>query len=170
MFATIFVFAACGEGVGAPTGQTSSPPSLTESAAPTDPLTGRWTTGEVSCDQQLAALTMAGFTAKEVKASEAGQCRYSTFEIRFLDDQLVVLEDGDVGWDGSYTVVNDQTFTAGDIGNGDYITYRFEIDGDRLTIDMTENTCPFCVDENELRGEMAAQTMIYESAPFERIG
>ena len=48
-----------------------------------------------------------------------------------------------------------------------YITYDYELDGDRLTIDMLSNEYPTS-DPAELAGEQIAQTVIYESAPFEK--
>ena len=64
--------------------------------------------------------------------------------------------------------MDDQTFEAGDEGNGYYITYRFAIDGDQLTIDMVRDDCPVCSSAADLAGEQIAQTVIYETSLFTR--
>ena len=47
------------------------------------------------------------------------------------------------------------------------VTYR--LDGDELSLDMTDDQCFEGKDEVAV-GELIAQTTIYESAPFRRIG
>jgi hypothetical protein len=91
----------------------------------------------------------------------------SQFTIRFADDRLVIFNDGVVGWDGLFQVVDEDTFEAGDSDAGFYIIYDYALDGDELTIDMVSNDYPTSSEE-ELAGELIAQTVIYESAPFVR--
>jgi hypothetical protein len=91
----------------------------------------------------------------------------SQFTIRFAGDRLVVFQGGEVGWEGLFQVVDDDTFEAGDSAAGFYITYDYELDGDELAVDMVSNEYP-TTSEEELTGEMIAQTVIYETAAFVR--
>ncbi len=165
---------------GGPQASTSSmPPSQTEessapeSGAPVSALEGSWATPETTCAEQNAALTNAGFTEADLEAggwdeATCGDMMHGTqFTVRFDGDRLVAFNDGVIGWDGLFQVVDDDTFEAGDGDAGFYITYQYEIDGDQLTIDMVSNDFPTSSEE-ELTGEMIAQTVIYESAPFVR--
>lgn len=142
------------------------------SSAADSPLIGYWTTGPTTCPQQNAALTKAGFTSAQLQrdgwdeATCGGMKAGSTFRIRLTDTSLVVYQDGKIGWDGPYRVVDSQTFYAGDTGNL-YITYGYAIAGDKLTIDMAKDDFP-SVSVAELLGERIAQTVIYETAPFTR--
>ena len=161
---------------------TSPPASAAESATspsaiaspPGDALTGTWATGETTCAQQNAAVEAAGFTTEQMTLAgwsptcAEGMTHGGQYTVRFAYGGLVIFNDGEVGWDGLYRVVDDQTFEAGDRDAGYYITYEFTIVGDQLTIDMIENTCPICSSDAELAGEQIAQTVIYETSPFTR--
>jgi hypothetical protein len=176
VIATVLLLAACSRSDGG-SDSTEAPPLGTAATSPSvdvsaDPLEGDWSTGETTCEQQESALDRAGFSSSEIRRGVGFLCQYFSFEIRFLDGQLVIFEDGEIGWDGYYTLIDENSFVATDIPGGDgYITYRFVIDGKALTVDMVKDECPSseCTNESELRGEVAAQTRIYESAPFERV-
>jgi hypothetical protein len=159
--------------------QSSVPPSDAEessapaSGAPVSALEGTWITAETTCEEQNAALTNAGFTEADLElggwdeATCGDMLHGSQFTIRFADDRLVIFNDGVVGWDGLFQVVDEDTFEAGDSDAGFYIIYDYALDGDELTIDMVSNDYPTSSEE-ELAGELIAQTVIYESAPFVR--
>lgn len=177
MLGTLLALSACsGEGNDASPAATlpvsgTSAESASPSQASADPLEGNWVLDPVVCEKSKAAIANAGYTADDIPtATGAEVCAYDVFELRFLDGQLVIVHDGDVGWDGTYSVSNDRTFTAGDTGD-EYITYRYEIDGDLLTIDMVKDDCPesVCATKADRLGENLVQTMIYETAPFERV-
>ena len=97
------------------------------------------------------------------------------FEAKRPEDgtsHLQQFADGVTGWNGSYHLVDDSTFQAGTgTASGDfigyYITYRYAIDGDQLTIDMISDDMP-STSEAELLGEQMAQTAIYETSSFTR--
>ena len=177
------VVTACGGATVSPSAVPPTPPAATATptlaptpaptAAPSVPagdvLTGTWATGETTCAQQQAAVEAAGFTAGQLTSVGWSPSCPGGYTIRFASGRLVEFStDGSVGWDGNYRIIDDDTFEAGDTVNGMYITYQYEVDGDRLTIDMVENTCPYCISEAERLGEQLAQTEIYETAPFTR--
>lgn len=149
-------------------------PTVAPTAAPTAPagdvLTGTWATGETTCAQQQAAIDAAGFTAEQLTFVRWSPHCPGGNTILFKGRRLVEFStDGSVGWDGKYRILDDDTFEAGDSpGDGYYITYQYEVDGDQLTIDMVKNTCPYCISEAERLGELLAQTEIYETSPFTR--
>jgi hypothetical protein len=91
------------------------------------------------------------------------------FDIRFSGERLVLFQDGSVGWDGIFQVVDSDTFKAGDAGGeGLYITFEYSLDGDKLAIDMVRDDYPAASPE-ELAGELIAATVINETATFTRV-
>jgi hypothetical protein len=139
-------------------------------------LDGTWSTPDVTCGQQNAALTNAGFSAAELKLGgwDRATCRAMDhgrrFQVRFIANRMIEFADGAVAWDGTYRMIDDAHFEAGDVPNvGLYIRYEFSLTGDLLVIDMTSNTMP-AANEAELLGEKIAQTVIYETSPFVRDG
>jgi hypothetical protein len=156
-----------------PTSPGSSPTATAvTSASPASVLEGTWATSETTCEQQNAALTAAGFSSADLELAEwdaatcGGMMHGSQFTIRFADERLVAFQDDVIGWDGTFRIVDSGTFEAGDQGDL-YITYEYTIDGDELVIDMVRDDYPTS-SEAELMGERIAQTVIYETAPFER--
>jgi hypothetical protein len=152
-----------------------NPYGAAPTVAPTvaqNPLIGDWTSGPTTCAQQNAALATAGFTTDQLQgdgwdAATCGRMKAgSKFELHLTDTRLVIYQDGVVGWDGKYLVVDSQTFKAGD-NRSFYITYRYAIVGGQLTIDMVEDKLP-SASGGVLLGEQIAQTVIYETAPFAR--
>jgi hypothetical protein len=154
-----------------PAAPTAAP---TASAAPASILEGTWTSGETTCEQQLAALDAAGFTAEQLEAAgwdpaTCGDLMHGTeFDVRFSGERLVVFQNGSVVWDGIFQIVDSDTFEAGDAAEGLYITYDYSIDGTELAIDMVRNDYPAASPE-ELVGEQLAQTIIYETATFTQV-
>ena len=156
----------------APTATPTVAPTLAPTAAPSlpagDVLTGTWATGETTCAQRQAAVEAAGFTAEQLTSVRWSPHCPGGWTIRFAGGRLVLLgTDGSVGWDGKYRIIDDDdTFEAGDRGRY-YITYRYAVDGDQLTIDMIRDDYP-TTSEVELLGERLAQTEIFETSPFTR--
>jgi hypothetical protein len=161
-----------------PTPSASSSLSPSPSAAP-DPIVGTWLAPGVTCAQQTAAVA-AAFTPEQMASAwsctDVNPVQYSiVFGARRAGDgfrDLLQYADGASGWYGSYRIVDDSIFQAGTGSpSGDfvgyYITYHYAIDGDRLTIDMLSDDCPFC-SPTELLGEQMTQTAIYETSPFTR--
>jgi hypothetical protein len=168
--------------VGPPTEPTaSSTPSPASSASPSgpdNPLIGTWLAPRVTCAQQIATLHAAGFTDEQIVSTgddptcaKGGTAQYSlVFEdprtnyngVRILSQYA----DGLIGWGGVYRIVDGQTFQAGDNGTF-FITYRYVIDGDQLTIDMIEDNMP-TTSQVDLLSDQLTQTEIYETSPFTR--
>lgn len=163
---------------------TSPTPSASSSLLPwppseSNPLLGTWLAPDVTCAQQTAAVA-AAFTPEQMavawSCTDVNPVQYSiVFGARRTGDgfhDLLQYANGAHGWYGSYQIVDDSTFQAGTGSpSGDfvgyYITYHYVIDGDKLTIDMLSDECPFC-SPDELLGEQIAQTAIYETSPFTR--
>lgn len=175
LVAVACIAAACtGPQGSAGSGQPSVPAaSVGASEASASALEGTWTTPETTCDEQNAALTRAEFSSADLElagwdeATCGGMMHGNRFSLRFAGDRLVVLQDDEVGWDGLFRVVDADTFEAGDGDAGFYIEYAYELDGDELTIDMVRNDYSTSSEE-ELTGELLAQTVIYETTPFLR--
>lgn len=143
----------------------------TASADAENPLEGTWTaviTPELERQAAVAAGIEPELTSNEEQFGGAGPI---TVVLTFEDGQMIhtAAPEGvepEVGWSGVYEIVDDDTFVAGDTGNL-YIEYTYAVDGDQLFIDMVRNDYP-TVSQEELAGEIYAQTVIYESAPFTR--
>jgi len=157
---------------------TSPTPSASSSLSPSpaseiNPLVGTWLAPPVTCAQQTAAVA-AAFTPEQMalawSCTEVTPVQYSIrFYAKRPEDgthRLQEYANGVTGWDGAYHLVDGSTFQAGDLDNY-YITYRYAIDGDTLTIDMTSDDMP-STSEAELLGEQMAQTAIYETSSFTR--
>jgi peptide/nickel transport system substrate-binding protein len=148
----------------------ASPPTATPTAGPPSPLERTWATGATTCTEQNAAVEEAGFTAEQMAIAGwtciAGRPPESQFTVIFEAGRLLQYSDGYLGWSGQYRIVDEDTFEAGDDGSY-YITYDYAIDGDRLTIDMIQDTCPPCA-PGDLLGERIALTVIFESSRFTR--
>jgi len=149
-----------------------SPMPSASTAAPTkgpvSPLEGTWRTAKTTCADKNAALEAAGFTAEQLaEGGWNGTCSDwgREFTLIFEAGRLLQFSDGRLGWSGHYRIVDEDTFQAGDDGTF-YVTNQYAIDGDKLTIDITEDTCPPCESNADLIGELIAGTVIYETAPF----
>ena len=148
----------------APTGATSNSAAAATSAPPVvaDPLKGQWRQ-EFTCQDVVRTLQRAGFeevapeflqtiegTAKAPSMGHlcAGAPSKFTRIARFQDGRLVLFEGPppqQAGLEARYQVVDDHTFTASDGGqniNGIY-TFKYRIDGDRLTVDVLHNDAFF---------------------------
>jgi hypothetical protein len=157
---------------GSPTSPSPEPsmPTAAPTTGPSSPLEGTWATPQTTCAEQNVAVGAAGFTAEQMAlggwsltcADEPPHG--SQFTILFEAGRLLQYADGYLRWEGDYRIVDEDTFEAGDNGTY-YITYQYAIDGDRLTIDMTQDDCRPCT-PGDLMGERIAQTVIYETSPF----
>lgn len=155
---------------GAPAPAESGAPAETPSST-ADPLVGTWSTVLTPELEEQAAKKEGvedGFVRHEdLFYGEGPATIVLTFENgRMVHTSEVEGMQPEVGWSGVYEIVDEDTFIAGDSGDL-YIEYEFSIDGDQLLIDMVKNDYP-AVSEEALAGEIYAQTVIYESAPFTR--
>jgi hypothetical protein len=180
--AAVFLAAVVGIGLYARSGVGGPPPDASASFAPSlvpspstpvpDPMVGTWLAAEVTCEQQIATVEAAGFTADQMTLSgwtcpNGSTNRYS-FQIGGGQDprSLGIYDKGALAFPGSYHLVGGTTFEVLSQG-GDYcLTYRYAIDGDQLTIVMTDHGCP-TTGEAPLNDQVA-QTAIFETSPFTR--
>jgi hypothetical protein len=128
-------------------------------------LEGVYRTPELTRDQLIAAGVAAGFAEADVIAFVDGDGieRSAVFGLRLAAHGWTQLYayDGrteDVGWRGSYEVVDGDTVVATDPCGP--ITYHYALTGDQLTLDMVDDQCQDGV------GELIAQTIIFETASF----
>jgi hypothetical protein len=167
---TISVLAACGrDDTAAPRHGTSAASENGGSMA--DLLEGTWTTILTPALEEQAAAEAGLPSDGPTHAELFGGNGPATIVLTFEDGQMVhtsAVEGGEpeVGWSGAYEVVDRNTFIAGDPGDL-YIEYTYSIEGDQLVIDMVRDDYP-AVSEEEFAGEIYAQTVVYESAPFTR--
>jgi hypothetical protein len=126
---------------------------------------GTYRTPELTREQLAAAALEAGFTEEDIDAfldadgiegtvQFALQLAAGGWTQRYAYDG----GDEDVGWRGTYVVVDEDTVIATDPCGP--ITYDYRIEGDELTLDMVDDRCDGGV------GELIAQTIIFESSPF----
>jgi hypothetical protein len=148
-------------------------PSLVPSSTPVaDPLAGTWLAAEVTCEQQQAVIEAAGFTADQMTTAGWACTNGSTsqFSIQFGYSSnphgLRIYDKGVLAAPGSYRLVGDATLEVLS-QRGDYcLTYAYAIDGDQLTIQMTN---PGCSTTGEAPlDDQVHQTAIFETSPFTR--
>lgn len=173
--AVVVSLTACGAR-GEPTpGATESSRNTSPSAG--DPLEGMWRSGEVTVADLHAAGDTLHLSKGETEDVFWGPITELplTFEVEIDDGrwfQTQIGGDGvpEFGWDGTYEIVDETTVVATDPCGS--ITYRYSLDGDTLTVDMLEgkNECAASLGGDSGTGELLAQTLIYESTPFTRIG
>jgi hypothetical protein len=180
------ILAACGGGVagatGPPSAGSSASPAATAAQRPTaapstssgslapstslapDPLAGTWTTGTVTCAQWNAAIARVYKPAEIAKYDgdpNTHQCPMS-FTLRFAGQHMLIFVGDELGWDGPYRITGPDTFESGDVC--DYCwSYRFKVDGDRLTVDLVKDGDPV---DPILDG--IVQTGIFESVSYTR--
>jgi hypothetical protein len=147
-------------------------PTLTVAASPSPAavgLEGWWSTGPISSDQMAAALRRAGLDASLLEEMYPPDqvARAVVFELqvtatRWTEYEYVNGGPRATGWSGSYyRNPADATVIATDSANSACrFTYRPQLDGDVLAIDLVSGTCD---------GDMPFQTVIYKSEPFHRI-
>jgi hypothetical protein len=171
--ALVVALTACGNGDEAPgpAEETDETTEGAEGASVEDPLVGTWTTVLTPELEEQAAAEAGLESGGPSHADLFGANGPATIELTFENGQMVHTSsvegaEPEVGWSGRYEIVDEDTFVAGDTGDL-YIEYTFSIDGDQLEIDMVRDDYP-TVSEEELAGEIYAQTVIYESAPFTR--
>lgn len=130
---------------------------------------GMYRTPEVTYDQLVATAVAAGFTEADATAflgPDSGDAGI-VFSLRLAAGGWTqsVSFDGaadEVGWRGTYEVVDDDTVVAMDFCGA--ITYNFAVSGDVLTLDMVDDQC----DDGGVE-DLIAQTVIFETAPFTRV-
>ena len=105
---------------------------------------GVYRTPEVTRDQQIATAVNAGFAEEDVNAFLGAGDPADTYVLglRLADGgwtQLVSYNGGaeEVGWRGTYEVIDEDTVVATDPCGS--ITYTYAFDGEQLTLDMIDD-------------------------------
>jgi hypothetical protein len=138
-------------------------------------LAGTYSTDSIPVTHMVDVARQAGFDEKDVAEFGASYdgVQEVVFTLKLTDDLWVVFESRDGGtatddWAGPYEILDDSTVRAGEPPCGP-ITYEYDLDGDDLSLRMTDDQC-FEADGKVPAGELIAQTTIYESAPYHHIG
>jgi hypothetical protein len=149
---------------------TSAAPDTTAAEAGDPRLPeGDYRTTELTGDQLITAGVDAGFTPEDVQsaveAALPGLDSTIQFGLRLQWGswiQYVIVNDGpaEVGWRGTYDIVDDATVNVTDpTGEDGTRTFAYHFDGEQLTLDLVD--CPPCDQFAEM-----IETLIYESAPY----
>ena len=155
---------------------TSAAPT-TEAVSGQSPLAGTYATDPITVSHMVDVARQAGFEEKDVAEFRDGYdgVQQVVFTLKLTDDLWVVFETRDGGtatddWAGPYEVLDGTTVRAGEPPCGP-ITYDYSLAGDDLTLKLTDDACREGSDqESAPAGELIAQTTIYGSSPFHRIG
>jgi hypothetical protein len=110
-------------------------------------LAGAWQGAVVTCEQQIATVEAAGFTAEQMTAggldptcASGGSNQYS---LGFLPDGTLAVHDrGEMTHPAIYRIIGAQTFESNqtDVPVA-CLTYGYAIDGDQLTIEILDYGC-----------------------------
>lgn len=159
-----------------PEAPTSSSSATTTPAEPDDPLAGTYRSGSLSLTKMTDVARKAGFKAPDIREylSEnfPGASRV-VYSLKLVGGWWVVFNEIDDGsaeeaWSGPYHVVDGSTVVAGTPPCGP-ITYGYRLAGDVLSLDLQDDDCPG-PDGTVPVGELIAQTIIYETDTFQRVG
>jgi hypothetical protein len=158
---TLLLAACGGGGTGSTTGEQQG--GATMPTTPADPLEGEWR-AEFTCEDMVKTLERVGKAefapdllvqdwGIDDRPSKADPCATvrepREIVVRFGGGRLVLFVNGEIGDDNPYTVVDDTFILPPDLH------FRFQIDGERLTVDNLEDD----------PGYVSA----WEVAPFERV-
>jgi hypothetical protein len=135
--------------------------------SPPGPLEGIWTTAEITCDQQAAAIHAAGFTDAQITAS-GWPCLAPLYErLRFLGDRMGQFEKTgggfELGSQDTFKLTDDHTLVLDEIGYEGVTTLGFTLVGNVLTFTSLNS------DAAELGAsifDQIAGPAIFLSAPF----
>jgi hypothetical protein len=136
---------------------------------------GTYETPPLTTDQLRRTALSAGFTQAEVDENLGwdGVGRV-TFTLQIMNGDWTEFETVDrappkVGWNGPYVVTDGATVVAG-VPPCAPVTYDYRLVGDQLSIVVLDDQCrEGSSDDSAPVGELIAQTVIYETAPFTRL-
>jgi hypothetical protein len=148
-----------------PSGSEATPTvASSQGSADGDLVEGVYRTDPLTADDILAAAAGAGFTDEEAAPFATFFEESVVYELVLADGswtQAARVDGGaaDVGWRGTYDVVDADTVVASDECGA--VTYGYTVAGEMLTLDVLEDACPGA-------DELVAQTTIFESGAFTR--
>jgi hypothetical protein len=175
--APLLVLAGCsGEKAVPDTSAAAAPTTTSPAPATEDPLAGTYESASISMKQMTEAATAAGFRAADVHdylAENFAGAKRVVYSLKLDGGMWIVFGAIDGGsaeemWSGPYRVVDGSTVQAGAPPCGP-ITYGYRLEGDVLALDLQDDDCPG-PDGDVPLGELIAQTTIYESDTFRRLG
>jgi len=172
----------------------SAGPSSTPTAI-ANPLVGTWLAPEMTCAQQVATILAAGYTADQIAAARVDLVAQGYGEDGFFDcanqasaarttNRYSIVFDGlplaasvlsaRIYDDEALASPHDYRVVASTLELGGYqgaaweycLTFRYTIDGDRLTLDMIQPSCTGTADAALL--DQIALTAMLETASFTR--
>ena len=137
---------------------------------------GTYTTPTLSVQQLRETALAAGFTRSEVDQNLGYEgVSNVTFTLQLKNGDWTEFDTQDeappaVAWSGPYVVTDGGTIVAGRPPCGP-VTYDYRLERDQLRLLMLMDECREGGDlESAPVGELIAQTVIYETAPFTRVG
>ena len=158
-----------------PTSVVSTP--ATQSRPSADPRLpeGTYRTGTISLDQLIASGVAAGFNPAVVEKfyrEHEGVSVSDAFTIKLQSGrwtQFGAVDGGpdEIGWAGRYKVLDDDTVFASEIGHPCNVTYTFKLADNQLSLTVASHNCSGVKAPEE---DQIAQTTIYQSEPFTKIG
>jgi hypothetical protein len=165
--------AACGgDDAGAGVTGPAETPSATAPSTAT-PLEGTWTIEEVTTAEALAALREHGFGRHElgIFLNEVGAAEWFGLSLKFASPDYTLFGSPDGGelapWDyGSSFTVEGDILTLMYSSSGGTTTFRWTIEGDRLELELLEDTQP---DYLGLETDVWVAAL-FTSEPFVRVG
>ena len=136
-------------------------------------VAGTYATTPLTVDRMRAVALADGFRAADVDdylTSVFPGVRTVTYTLGTQDGDWIVYDSEDngaptVSWAGHYDVTDAATVVVDGEDECVPITYDYRVTGDTVDFVLVDDPCT----APEEVGELIAQTMIYESAPFERL-
>lgn len=169
MVITVLLASCDADGASEPTTQSREKDNTASPNEATDPLEGTWQT-EITCGEMVGALEQAGVQKSvpgilkdefglDKPPSETDPCAgvngTADHTLRFEGGQFALFAGDEVGLEGSYELIDDNTFvtTSPDAD----VTFDFRIEGDKLYTQLDEPA-----------KQAAPYIATWESAPWER--
>jgi hypothetical protein len=128
-------------------------------------LQGTWVSGWHAPELEIATIEAAGLTAPSDWVSAVKTATTSRHGVKFEDGTIIQYGAADggpleMGWIGSYRLLDDHTIEAIETGSFWRIVYEFRLRDDILMMDVITDEDP---------SDMAIQTSIYETLPFTKV-
>jgi hypothetical protein len=128
-------------------------------------LQGTWENAWHPIELAIATLDAAGIDSRDRWWADGDSTTTLRSAVKFQDGaivQYVAIDGGplEVGWVGTYRLIDDHTIKAIETSTFDRVVYEFTLRDDVLTIDVVSYDDPV---------SLAPQTALYETLPFTRV-